>query len=867
MSASYQGDHNDFRDSAFNGPFVNEQHIHLPRHEVDWPVQVGTIPEAAAHYQHRAITDRLDQDLHNFGTVVLRQVLSGTGGVGKTQLTAHHARILREITNPDQRVDVLVWANAATRAAITSAYAHAARQLFNTVPEDAEDAARLFLAWLTDPNKHQNRRWLVVWDDLADPAHVRDLWPPYDQPHGRVLVTTRRRDHSLTVQGRHLIDVGAYTPDEAHAFLTRALDTAGIARTEADLNDLAHALGHLPLALGQAVTYMAELAMGCDEYLRVFHDRMNTLSDVFPDWETPAPLAATWDISLSKSDSFSPKGIARPLMSLIALLDGSGFPEEVLTSKPALTYVGALHAALIDADHITEISAHQARATIANLLRLNLITRTTLLSETKKCKQEIKLIGAHQLVQRASREHEITQPNRHGIRALADALLCVWSDTESNASLVEKLIDNTFILKSHQRVEGRTSEEWLWNPSGHELLFRVGRKLGESGRIDEAVAYWKKLRDTAQNLLGHDHLDALVARHNIAHWQAQTGSTVEAIAHFTDLLKDQLRIFGPEHRNTLITRHNIAYWQGVTGDAAAAVKTLKSLLEVELRTLDADDPGILTTRHSIGNLQAAAGDLTGAIANLTDLLSDQLRILGPEHPSTLLLRGNLARWQGDSGDPVSAAVYYEELVDDCLSLLGPEDPRTLIARSNLAGFHGEAGHPERAVQGYSNLLADHLRILGPEHPDTLITRGNLARWIGQTGDHEKAATALSNLLIDQIRILGPEHPDTLTTRGNLVRWKEITRDVSVIAADYEEILADHLRILGNYHPQTLAIRSNYISWVYKTGDTARAVDLLSDLETDQRRILGLNHPSTKMSKEVLRSWSHEREKKDPPGDL
>lgn len=76
-------------------------------HQVDWPIRVGAIPEAAAHYQHRAVTHQLEKALHNPGTAVKRQILSGTGGVGKTQLAAHYARTLARITDLDQRVDVV----------------------------------------------------------------------------------------------------------------------------------------------------------------------------------------------------------------------------------------------------------------------------------------------------------------------------------------------------------------------------------------------------------------------------------------------------------------------------------------------------------------------------------------------------------------------------------------------------------------------------------------------------------------------------------------------------------------------------------------------------------------------------------------
>ncbi|WP_152436844.1 hypothetical protein [Nocardiopsis xinjiangensis] len=123
---------------------------------------------------------------------------------------------------------MLVWTDASSRERITSAYAQAARHLHPTVPDDPEQATSLFLTWLGDPNKHGKRRWLVVWDDLTDPADVRDLWPPHDQSNGRMLVTTRRRDHSLSVQGRQLIDVDVYTPEEARFFLVHALGEAGV---------------------------------------------------------------------------------------------------------------------------------------------------------------------------------------------------------------------------------------------------------------------------------------------------------------------------------------------------------------------------------------------------------------------------------------------------------------------------------------------------------------------------------------------------------------------------------------------------------------------------------------------------------------
>ncbi|MEV0396726.1 hypothetical protein [Polymorphospora rubra] len=56
------------------------------------------------------------------GTVIVCQVLTGLGGVGKTQLAAHLADQLWR----DWQVDLLVWVTATSRSNVLASYAQAA---------------------------------------------------------------------------------------------------------------------------------------------------------------------------------------------------------------------------------------------------------------------------------------------------------------------------------------------------------------------------------------------------------------------------------------------------------------------------------------------------------------------------------------------------------------------------------------------------------------------------------------------------------------------------------------------------------------------------------------------------------------------
>lgn len=60
-----------------------------PRQPLHWPVRLGSVPVLASAFQDRSsVRDRIDQARAGHTTVVLAQVLSGGGGVGKTQLAA-----------------------------------------------------------------------------------------------------------------------------------------------------------------------------------------------------------------------------------------------------------------------------------------------------------------------------------------------------------------------------------------------------------------------------------------------------------------------------------------------------------------------------------------------------------------------------------------------------------------------------------------------------------------------------------------------------------------------------------------------------------------------------------------------------------
>jgi hypothetical protein len=655
------------------------------------------------------------------GPTVVCQVLTGLGGIGKTQLAANLAHRVRR----DQHVDLLIWATATSRSSILATYAEAAADVTGIDNTDQRAPARL-LAWLANTD----RRWLIILDDLTNPGDLNGLWPPQNAKAGGTVVTTRRRDEALSGHGRQVVDVDVFTPPEAAAYLQERLKHRPAALDEHQ--ELAADVGHLPLALVQATTYLADRQLTCARYRRLLAERRTELADLLPEHQAlpddqTATVSATWSLSIELADQLTSGGLARPMLTLAALLDSNGIPSAVLTAPPVLAYLTdrcATSQGPVDAD--------TARQTLACLHRLSLAN--------VDLEQPAASVRIHALVQRVTRDRLGTDELTTLARVAADALLHAWPDVERDTSLAQTLRANTnalhtitgealWTLPTPMRGWRRLLARLVHVPlrEVHPVLARSGASLEDAGLVGEARDYFFELYTLAnQHLsLGHHATLDMLARY--ANCRGTAGDAAGAVAALELLLPVQLRVLGPDHPATLAARSNRARWLGETGDAG------------------------------------------GALIAGQKVLADTLRVLGPDHPHTLGARGNVAFWRGEAGDDAGAVAAYQELLADLVRLLGPDHPTTLDVRHDIAHSRGGLGDTTGAIAAYEELLADRLRVLGPDHPSTLINRHNLASQRAAAGDTAGAVAAYKELLADELRVLGPDHPYTLITRDALSR--------------------------------------------------------------------------------------------------
>jgi tetratricopeptide (TPR) repeat protein len=579
-----------------------------PRRPVTWPMAVGSPPPLASAFQPRsAIVGRLQRAE---GPVVPRQVMSGGGGVGKSQIAAG----IYAASDADLRV----WVAAGSRAAVITGYADAAVRLdLAEVEVGPEQLAQLFLSFLTTTD----RRCLVVLDDLTDPVDLRGLWPAGD---AQVLVTTRRRDAALSGGGRTVIEVGVYTPVEAEAYLRDRLTPLLDQLPEDVLEqaaDLAADLGCLPLGLGQAAAVMIDQAIGCRQYRAWFADRTRGLNELFPE-DADADgyaktVATTWALAVQAANQLTPAGAAEPMARLVAVLDPAGAPEAVFTGQTTRGYL----AAMIESD---DVSVSLARGALRALHRLSLLTHDPDPTEPRA-------VRMHHLTGRAVLQTLNTADTAALVQIAADALLEGWPEIDRDPALVETLRANTATLAAL-----RADALWNKESGAHPILFRSGRSLEKVGLVSQAIAYYTTIHDQATQRMGPDHIATIASSSSLASAYSSAGDFGRAIPLHQQTVADAERVLGSDHPDSLSVSSNLADAYASAGDVGRAIPLFEQTLADRQRILGPDHPNTLKSRNNLAFAYKSAGGVGRAIPIYEQTFADFERVLGIDHPGTLM---------------------------------------------------------------------------------------------------------------------------------------------------------------------------------------------------------------------------------------
>jgi tetratricopeptide (TPR) repeat protein len=518
----------------------------------------------------------------------------------------------------------------------------------------------------------RQQTWLLVLDNVDDvrlflkgfsPSNTGEISASGPElfrfipkcARGTVLWTSRDKDIIGTLVGVDRgVHVGQMTHPESLSLLRRLNQSAHEGNSSEAEDKLLQLLGHLPLAIVQAASYIRKTGGSAEEYLTKLKSsderQSRLLGKEFIDRhrksETPNSVMQTWLISMEQMARESKDG--ETILRTAAFWDNQGLPFELL------------HAALgPDADEDTVTEA---------------ISRLEDFSFLQRRRTEIRsspTYDMHRLVQLAIRNSLDTSQKEFfsgcALRIIADifpdgfypvwdkckmylphALKAVeWPEAENFRENVSKLLYN---VSSFFYWQGRFTEAvelqlrvlaireevgQKEDPATLRIMSRLGANYRQLGQFERGEELLLHTLDLQKKVIGERHPDTLTTMSYIATVYQYQRRLIEAEQLESEVLKLRKVVLHEHHLDTIRSMANLATIYQMQGryDDAERLKIL--VMDLRKSILGEEHPETLRTMSNLANSYRAQGRLEEAEELGTRTLEIQKRVLGERHPDTV----------------------------------------------------------------------------------------------------------------------------------------------------------------------------------------------------------------------------------------
>ena len=717
--------------------------------------------------------------------------LSGSGGVGKSQLAIEYA--YRSI----ERYDVIWFVPAEDEFGAREMLAELGNRL-RIRPGHRRERTVISVLRALEQTKN---RWLLIFDN-ASPDIPIDA--PASGRTGDVIITTRSAEWPTNPV--RLVPIDVLTRDESVRFLCAADPEI----SEATADGLAELLGDLPLALAQLAANRKATGMALARYLDLFERHVHDLLHAGRAPYYPASLGATVKMSLDRLDARSPVLL---LIELFAHFGPDPVPPALLRNR---------RAAVTDVLKRCIDDSEQFKASLDEVARLGLV----------KIETDGRHAVAHRLVRLALRENLSAESLRRG-QANPHALLAAANprQPEARSNWSDHAILTPHILPSGLLDSAR--------PECQETVLDQIRYLHEIGDYERskavaeaAIASWSQAPE-----LGPDHESTLRATRLLANALRLLGRFPDArrLNEHVVTAFERNPAYGPDHRLTLEARTSRGTDLHIHGDYQKALEVERENYRRHHDIQGADHPATLNVANNLGNSHRVLGQYTEAERWHRLVVERRTEVLGEIHGRTFFARLNLA-WD------LLCLGRYREAFTELDELRGLVDSN-LRPGHHLVLFIGRAravalrrlGRYAEALQAIEDNYAQCSESLGGDNETTLASGITYVNALVAMNRVSEAGNVASEIRQSLRKSFGGENPITLAMAVNvaiILRRQERWLDASNIAG-YSRVKLS--RRLGPVHPYTICAASGVATDHYLEGDAGTAWHISESIIEDARR--------------------------------
>jgi hypothetical protein len=826
-----------------------------------WNVQ----PRNASFTGRNSVLEHLrDQLATKAVSVVLPVALHGLGGVGKTQVALEYAHRFKA------DYDLVWWVDAEQPDQINRSLAELAPRLNVRVGESYADAAREVRDKLRLGDPYN--RWLLVFDNADEPADLRSSLPGGP---GHVLITSRNQSWTQVADP---LEVDVFARAESIDLLLRRVPSL----TATEAQELADALGDLPLAVEVAGAWLADSALPVADYVASLRQEGGTgvLSQTRPT-DYPRSLEATWKISLDR--------LAERSQAALRLLELCAFfaPEisvELIYGQQTIEALLPLDSSLRVPMMLGRVIQEISRLALAkvdrqgNSIQVHRLVQSYLRNQMDTEKFDTLIHEVHRILTAARPQRgdtddpknwpqyqliwpHLTPSDAAGCdeepvrQLLIDRVRYLWKsgDYDRGLDLALRLEETWKDALAGRSKQGATPEErellhrqLMHLQSQRANIYRSQGEIREAAELDQAVLHEQ------QQVLPPDDLHTLITAGNMAADLRSLGRFAEALEIDQDTYSSLKQIFGEDHERTLVAANNLAVDYRLNGDCFTALEYDQDTLERRTAVLGPSHPYTLSSRLAIARDLREAGDYQQSISILQSTYTEFIEVLDENYVESLRTATSLGISLRYAGEHSRARSVTEETYARYEEEFNADTPDAYACRVNLAADLAATGEVSVAIDRITGVHEDYRRRFGEKHPFTLATQNNLAVYLARSNRSAEALDVAKTCVEEFTQVLGADHRYTITAQFTLANTYAFMHDYQQAVALDEYVYPRLAELLREDHPTAIASGLNLANSLDAIGATDRGHALRRKMLTACLRVLGENHPTTLVAREAGR---------------
>lgn len=699
-----------------------------------------------------------------------RVVITGMGGIGKTELAIQYA------LSSSRSFSSVCWIDARAKDIGSQIIQYTKIYFgFEKIIPDLELEGQLKFCWENWPTEKS----LIIFDDVRDYKSIEQFLPP-DQIKFKVLMTARTNQLGQVRTG--YIKLGLLQENASLDLLKSIVGKEFINENAHVAEQICDWLGHLPLGIELVGRYLVgkegkrkPSLLNLKKRLEEEGLKAKPILEASQDMTAQRGLDSAFELSWEDLEQE-----AKYVAFLMSLFAQAPITRDLF--YPCVSYLD---------EYVLEDIVDES------LLDSHLLNY-----------REDDTYEFHQLIKEfiVTKEADIELEEAEECRKRVSNHLAAKAREIPESVTKEVIVEYSYLIP--HLIE--STDKLALSVDSHNFFYLyqgLGRYYEGQGFYKRAEEIYVAAKDTAESRFGSFHINTIKIKINLAAIYYEQGRYSEA-----ESLQRLLLTYCHISDFDQLIHADILNGLGLTlvekGSYQEAEEHYNHAIQIKSDILGDEHIDMSDSLNNLGLLYNEKGAYAEAEPLFHKAIEIRQKFLGQEHIRVANCQNNLA-----------SCYFYQERYDDaekvysCVleiyeKLYGGEHREFATALNNLATVYLEEEKYTEAESGFLRVLDLQERILGKSHPDVATTMSNLAAAYVELSKFNQAETAYKQALKIQKESIDLDCISIGITLNNLAKLYELTHRYADADAMYLDSLATLGKVLDEKHQTLCKVRSN-----------------------------------------------------------